>query len=77
MNDKPTRAGEYIPPAFPSTFHNGWGEPEKGMALRDYFAAKVMQGMMANGQVLKLVSDETLASAAYEMADAMLKARHE
>ena len=47
----------------------------KGMTLRDYFAAKVMQGMMANGQVLKLVSDETLASAAYEMADAMLKAR--
>ena len=25
--------------AFPSTFHNGWGEPEKGMTLRDYFAA--------------------------------------
>jgi hypothetical protein len=47
----------------------------QGMTLRDYFAAKVMQGMMANGQVLKLVSDETLASAAYEMADAMLKAR--
>jgi hypothetical protein len=67
-------------PAFPQStpienqFHPNYGK-DRGMSLRDYFAAKVMQGMMANGQVLKLVSDETLASAAYEMADAMLKAR--
>ena len=62
--------------AFPWTADDGeMIQGEKGMTLRDYFAAKVMQGMMANGQVLKLVSDETLASAAYEMADAMLKAR--
>ena len=67
-------------PAFPQSdpianeFHKKFGT-DRGMTLRDYFAAKVMQGMMANGQVLKLVSDETLASAAYEMADAMLKAR--
>jgi hypothetical protein len=77
MIDKQTKAGEYIPPAFPSTFHNGWGEPEKGMALRDYFAAKAMQGMMADGQAFRLVAESTLANTAYEIADAMLKARNE
>jgi hypothetical protein len=46
-----------------------------GMTLRDYFAAKAMQGMMADGQVLRLVEDGDLAGAAYAMADAMLKAR--
>ena len=61
--------------AFPNEGFNGWGEPEKGMTLRDYFAAKAMQGMMADGQVLRLAPDEQLASVAYEMADAMLKAR--
>ena len=83
MNDKPTRAGEYIPPAFPSTFHNGWGEPEKGMALRDYFAAKAMQAVYAKHW--DMFMDETYehpdevvagtAKDAYELADAMLKAR--
>lgn len=47
----------------------------EGMNLRDYFAAKAMQGMMADGQVLKLVGDSELAKAAYSIADAMLKAR--
>lgn len=59
-------------PAFPSTFHNGWGEPEKGMTLRDYFAAKAMQGILFEG----LDPAET-AKHAYEMADAMLKAREQ
>jgi hypothetical protein len=49
----------------------------KGMTLRDYFAAKAMQGMMADGQVLRLVGESTLANTAYELADAMLKAREE
>jgi hypothetical protein len=59
--------------AFPSTFHNGWGEPEKGMTLRDYFAAKVMQGMLTRPESITLIDD---ASFAYKMADAMLKARN-
>ena len=45
------------------------------MSLRDYFAAKAMEGMMADGQVTKLVGDLDLAKTAYEMADAMMKAR--
>ena len=82
MNDKPTKAGEYIPPAFPSTFHNGWGEPEKGMALRDYFAAKAMQMILASQYEegiyvgdLDNDSEHICAKSAYIMADAMLEAR--
>ena len=46
-----------------------------GMTLRDYFAAKVMQGMFASGNLPKSVTDEELAAVAYQTADAMLKAR--
>ena len=55
--------------AFPSTFHNGWGEPEKGMTLRDYFAAKAMQALIHKNYF------DVAAKEAYQMADAMLKAR--
>jgi hypothetical protein len=60
-------------PAFPTG--TGVTPYNPGMTLRDYFAAKAMQGMMADGQVLKLVEDGDLAGAAYALADAMLKAR--
>ena len=63
-------------PAFPSTFHNGWGEPEKGMTLRDYFAAKAMQAVVSRGLV-RQVPLEIYADNAYKMADAMLKAREQ
>jgi hypothetical protein len=43
-----------------------------GMTLRDYFAAKAMQGMLAEGRTHL---SETVAKASYEYADAMLKAR--
>ena len=63
-------------PAFPSTFHNGWGEPEKGMTLRDYFAAKAMQGFAARDVFDPgLATPEQRAKLAYIDADAMLKAR--
>ena len=77
MNDKPTKAGEYISPAFPSTFHTGWGEPEKGMALRDYFAAKAMQGFLAYASHKGIYTppNNELASSAYDLADAMISAR--
>jgi len=41
-----------------------------GMTLRDYFAAKAMQGLMDAAMPMPEIAD-----AAYEMADAMLKAR--
>ena len=40
------------------------------MTLRDYFAAKAMQGVMA-----KTIDKNTIANWSYEMADAMLKER--
>ena len=45
-----------------------------GMTLRDYFAAKAMQGMYAASSFPTGIMDDT-AKEAYEMADAMLKAR--
>ncbi|HGN0719328.1 TPA: hypothetical protein ACKRNA_001182 [Proteus mirabilis] len=49
-----------------------------GMTLRDYFAAKAMQGMLSNEQCKPFdmsFSEEYHANCAYRMADAMLKAR--
>jgi hypothetical protein len=67
--------------AFPSTFHNGWGEPEKGMTLRDYFAAKAMQAIMNSDRYMGVIGvnryQHRTAEDAYQMADAMLKARQQ
>ena len=66
-------------PAFPCEWDyiNSNREAANGMTLRDYFAAKAMQGVIAGGTLPVSVSDEELAGAAYDMADAMLKARTE
>jgi hypothetical protein len=61
-------------PASPAHQH-GMHNPQDGMTLRDYFAAKAMQGMFASGNLPQSVQDDELAFAAYNMADAMLKAR--
>ena len=68
-------------PAFPA-MHYDLAENEHGMTLRDYFAAKAMQGMFANPEDIHVAEDETyqeyvneIARCAYLMADAMLKAR--
>lgn len=45
---------------------------DKGMSLRDYFAAKAMQGRLA---VSGYVDFDQGAEMAYKMADAMLKER--
>jgi hypothetical protein len=57
------------PPAFPSVFDH-----ERGMTLRDYFAAKAMQGLLSDG-VGKNADINIIASDAYLVADAMMKAR--
>jgi hypothetical protein len=43
------------------------------MTLRDYFAAKAMQGMLSCDSSKGMYKD--FAQAAYKMADAMLEAR--
>jgi hypothetical protein len=45
---------------------------QSGMTLRDYFAAKAMQGMMVNVEEPVCTY---IAKQSYAMADAMLKAR--
>ena len=64
-------------PVFPET-SGGHAAAFQGMTLRDYFAAKAMQGAMSGcatrGEVV-MYSD--LAGLSYEVADAMMKARTE
>ena len=65
-------------PAFPNEGFNGWGKPFEGMALRDYFAAKAMQEIVAQGGDwgdANYAAPAVVAAAAYHMADAMLEAR--
>jgi hypothetical protein len=47
----------------------------QGMTLRDYFAAKAAQGILASPTTNPTAECLAIAAAAYEMADAMLKAR--
>jgi hypothetical protein len=47
---------------------------QRGMTLRDYFAAKALQGICASGPSHEW-SNSRLAAEAYDLADAMLKAR--
>ena len=62
-------------PAFPS--HGSMGEvAHEGMTLRDYFAAKAMQALIAAGGATPTGGWPTYAErTAYLIADAMLKAR--
>lgn len=61
-------------PAFPRVVEqsNGYMQAVEGMTLRDYFAAKAMQGMLAAAENYQT---EELTALAYDVADAMLKAR--
>ncbi|AWV78407.1 hypothetical protein GD426_07205 [Enterobacter hormaechei] len=55
---------------------NSWDSEDfggRGLTLRDYFAAKAMQGRLANPDWL--CSDDRTATEAYQIADAMLRAR--
>jgi hypothetical protein len=65
MTDKPA-----IPTAFPWTH----GDMTcTGMTLRDYFAAKAMQALLAAGINSEQYEEDAIQ--AYAIADAMLKAR--
>jgi hypothetical protein len=60
------------PQAFPhgNPTHGG----EQGMTLRDYFAAKAMQGLLAADTGFTMYSAQ-IAEIAYKQADEMIKAR--
>lgn len=64
--------------AFPMLGNVGYNSDwqlEEGMTLRDYFASMVMSGVQS-GQNLNKWDPTEYAEYAYEVADAMLKARN-
>jgi len=51
-----------------------------GMTMRDYFAAKAMQGFLSNKAVVTMLDDaerESIAAYAYYVADMMMNERTE
>jgi hypothetical protein len=65
------------PPAFPTyEYQESYGQMMAvgGMTLRDYFAAKAMQGIQTSKSS---TDDYHIAKYAYKLADEMLKARKE
>ena len=66
-------------PAFPLHNHGTQtlGLHITGMTLRDYFAAKAMQGITSTLSGTAPVLYDAIADDAYEIADAMLKAREQ
>ena len=58
-------------PAFPLPMGSETTQGSEGMTLRDYFAAKAMQGLLVDWNGCKC------AEYAYEIADQMLKKRGE
>ena len=67
-------------PAFP-TEHTDTSGLYDGMTLRDYFAAKAMQGMLSHHGAVQnkkqAENDVAGAARAYAIADAMLAAREQ
>lgn len=59
-------------PAFPCEDPTS-SDPQEGMSLRDYFAAKAMNGILAGDDTMDDASK--LARWAYEIADAMIAHR--
>jgi len=66
-------------PAFPrpssQAHQHGMHNPQEGMTLRDYFAAKALQGLLSNRNAEAAIDE--FAAKSYRMADAMLKAREQ
>lgn len=58
-------------PAFPIV--GQWGVSERGINMRDYFAARAMQALISMPN--QSGSEKDFAEVAYDMADAMLEAR--
>lgn len=71
------------PPAFPSqsVYIEDQETNSRGMTLRDYMAAKALQGLLANPKLQQQILKEGgahgrwIESSAWAFADAMLKAR--
>jgi hypothetical protein len=62
-------------PAFPVEAHPS-AAAQRGMTLHDYFAGQAMAGLAANySQIISPEFVESMSELAYDLADAMIKAR--
>lgn len=60
-------------PAFPLPMGSETTQGSEGMTLRDYFAARAVQGMCSRDK--SMFSAMAIAKYGYEIADAMIEAR--
>ncbi|HEG4393291.1 TPA: hypothetical protein SD378_001910 [Morganella morganii] len=75
MTDK--TGGSAFPMLGSVAYNSDWSI-DPGMTLRDYFAAKAMQGLLSNDQCKPFrmsASATDIAKKSYLMADEMLRAR--
>lgn len=73
MTDK--TGGSAFPMLGSVAYNSDWSI-DPGMTLRDYFAAKAMQGLLSDPNAGMLDDDMNhWAALSYKMADAMLRAR--
>ncbi|MBU0564922.1 MAG: hypothetical protein KJ890_15640 [Gammaproteobacteria bacterium] len=84
MNNQPNGGPAFPVPGFEFLDDRDPAKPERmvripyaGMTLRDYFAAKAMQGSLADPTVNPTDHKGDFARWCYEVADAMLAARDE
>lgn len=75
MSTKDTGGPAFPRPAVFTEVHGLASVEQDGMTMRDYFAAKAMQGMLANQHPYQASDEHMFARDAYVLADAMLKAR--
>ena len=77
--DEEVKAGEWIGKhlfAFPAN-HYDLADSEHGLTMRDYFAAKAMQGFLASPLLKVEMGEYAMAKNAYRVADSMMEARKE
>ena len=69
MSNQINDGGPAFPNVPPDSQYSDW---DKGMTLRDFFAAAALQGILSSPQTAHSM---IIANAAYKAADAMLRAR--
>lgn len=63
-------------PAYPGPCTKPLENYYPGMTMRDYFAARAMQGFATTLSGMSTINYELLAADAYQMADAMINERN-
>lgn len=61
-------------PAFPLVYSSG--KSNEGMLLRDYFASKNLQGMLASGKFSHSTPNSDVVKLAYQWANLMIVERN-